>query len=1050
MSYTFFRQELFDLVWFEPTRTIAKRLGISDVGLAKACRRADLLLPPRGYWAKLAAGKAVKKPKLPPRGPGMSDRIVLGRNRWSWGPDPVDLSTPDPPIPAFAETLEELAARLRTKIGSVRSTRDLKSAHPRIQKVLDADDQRRARQAASQYPTYDDPVFDTSVEKRRLRLLNSLMRALDRLNVAVSIDGREARELMARVADYSVSFTIDGISSKATSQSTQQKSVSGPMRCQIMALCGGDQPIESWTDVEGQPLETRLADIAVAIVVHGERVCRSSAQYYRDWVIKRKAEIAEEQRRKEEERQVTEFWKSAPSLLTFLDSRYALLRELNHDRTKVPRALLTSGDDISSLARRNHRISPVVDIALGPVDIPPRLWTAPTYTYYRDEFYEGSRPRKVLVFSGWRFVPKAIAIIASQAAAQRFGGDPKDPTQPLRLTDRKSFHVFDVCFPAPTLARLGGAAYVELRRDGLPGINDVVAAVVKSLRDRLEHIGVRVVDRGSDPAWQIVMRLELKDSGAPRIRRALDEWVSSDKEETSDAIIQHKQWAADWLAEGRPRLEISESRLQQLALVAAFSPANCVFRALESVYGAKEAEDAFSGIVALCLGSMRRYFNRPHVQQIVRQHRFRLRWREASDESEHGYAERALVYAGDAHLQAVLDEYIHLQRHAAQSETVEKAITQLDSVWKLARGTPRTNGASGSGDRVRIKLEAGKHTTHFALAFGEDESRDSGPNAGEEEKVRKSVVREAFNSPFWPFVLATTSVGQEGLDFHLYCRDVMHWNLPSNPVDLEQREGRINRRDCLAVRESIARDWPLTDPAMSGGDGSVRNPWSVVFDRIQESDDVQKYKHGLFPHWVYECRNPKNTVRIQRHVPFFTTSRDALKYEQLKTGLALYRLVFGQTNQEDLLQHLQQQIEHFEPDEREKVFRRLASYMLNLSPIGHAHALQYARAEADQLLAADRTSSGGLKKLVDSALRMLEDRSLELAEVRDEIRGLTAFVERSIGNSGLPSRVLLKAVAALAYLRNPYDRIFDLHVEGGFADDVEVIREASKAVDARR
>jgi len=63
-----------------------------------------------------------------------------------------------------------------------------------------------------------------------------------------------------------------------------------------------DQPIESWTDVEGQPLETRLADIAVAIVVHGERVCRSSAQHHREWVIKRKADIAEEQRRKEEER----------------------------------------------------------------------------------------------------------------------------------------------------------------------------------------------------------------------------------------------------------------------------------------------------------------------------------------------------------------------------------------------------------------------------------------------------------------------------------------------------------------------------------------------------------------------------------------------------------------------------------------------------------------------------------------------------------------------------------------------------------------------------
>ena len=69
-----------------------------------------------------------------------------------------------------------------------------------------------------------------------------------------------------------------------------------------MALCGGNQPIETWTDVEAQPLEMRLGDIAVAIVVHGERVCRSSAQHHREWVINRKAEIVAEERRKEAER----------------------------------------------------------------------------------------------------------------------------------------------------------------------------------------------------------------------------------------------------------------------------------------------------------------------------------------------------------------------------------------------------------------------------------------------------------------------------------------------------------------------------------------------------------------------------------------------------------------------------------------------------------------------------------------------------------------------------------------------------------------------------
>ena len=112
----------------------------------------------------------------------------------------------------------------------------------------------------------------------------------------------------------------------------------------------------------------------------------------------------------------------------------------------------------------------------------------------------------------------------------------------------------------------------------------------------------------------------------------------------------------------------------------------------------------------------------------------------------------------------------------------------------------------GGGGDVLIATDTESHSTHFALAFGEDVARD-GKQRGEDEKLRKSVVREAFNSPFWPFVLATTSVGQEGLDFHLYCRDVMHWNLPSNPVDLEQREG-ADQPARLSGRARVDRERP--------------------------------------------------------------------------------------------------------------------------------------------------------------------------------------------------------------------------------------------------
>ena len=64
---TYDRKVLYDEVWAEPVRDVAKRYGVSDVALAKTCRRLEVPLPGRGYWAKKAAGKAAPRPPLHPR-----------------------------------------------------------------------------------------------------------------------------------------------------------------------------------------------------------------------------------------------------------------------------------------------------------------------------------------------------------------------------------------------------------------------------------------------------------------------------------------------------------------------------------------------------------------------------------------------------------------------------------------------------------------------------------------------------------------------------------------------------------------------------------------------------------------------------------------------------------------------------------------------------------------------------------------------------------------------------------------------------------------------
>jgi len=58
-------QELYNRAWSTPLDRLARELGLSGRGLGKLCARCNIPVPPRGYWAKRAAGKRVSQPPLP-------------------------------------------------------------------------------------------------------------------------------------------------------------------------------------------------------------------------------------------------------------------------------------------------------------------------------------------------------------------------------------------------------------------------------------------------------------------------------------------------------------------------------------------------------------------------------------------------------------------------------------------------------------------------------------------------------------------------------------------------------------------------------------------------------------------------------------------------------------------------------------------------------------------------------------------------------------------------------------------------------------------------
>lgn len=178
------------------------------------------------------------------------------------------------------------------------------------------------------------------------------------------------------------------------------------------------------------------------------------------------------------------------------------------------------------------------------------------------------------------------------------------------------------------------------------------------------------------------------------------------------------------------------------------------------------------------------------------------------------------------------------------------------------------------------------------------------------------------HSPFRPFVLASTSLGQEGLDFHVWCHAILHWNLPSNPVDLEQREGRIHRYKGHAVRRNVAPAHGLAALA-SHWTAEQYDPWTALFECAARQR--QPHESELSPYWVYEV---EGGATIERRVPLLPYSREVGKLERLKRSLALYRLVFGQPRQEDLLVHLERHMS------REDAENALRDWRVELAPPG--------------------------------------------------------------------------------------------------------------------
>lgn len=647
---------------------------------------------------------------------------------------------------------------------------------------------------------------------------------------------------------------------------------------------------------------------------------------------------------------ILEYWKSAPYLLNFMDD-YDLKRKLQNaidspqQDTELIRAIrhAQSGwlnrDEIVRYSRLDPANSRLRSLHRDTIERGTwrLLWIPPSLPYYvgRGPFADPELLRftKRLVFSCWRVVPKAIASVLSYEAErcmiQTFRkkanntAEARKKRRPLlRFRFREGrptgMTVLGLIYPCRAFAEWFDPLKSRLASGQLPTLDEAIQQTTAAIRDPLSTLlsGMTLSDGSADESWYWAAPLLLDlqhDSSDVRdwfAKSELAEHWAGDQSPADAENDTHRGWAkhvrlAKDVIEGRTTLGPPPDDLAEtLALLAIAGPGVVAYRTLNRIASSESQEGRLRlrSTAAALAHSFLHLFNLPEVTTLLRDRR-----------RQTPYWRSVLDYCAAGNLQAVLDEYAHLLAEAPgmslkDVDVVKEVAGAIQHCLTLRTATAQAELINATQRSIRPP-EPFRLRTRFAMRFGDQDKEAEGG-----EPTRADHVRQAFNSPFWPFVLATTSVGQEGLDFHPYCHAVVHWNLPSNPVDLEQREGRVHRYKGHALRKNIAARFGI---AANNGDP---DPWKSIFRAAQESRAGGEC--DLFPFWI----SPDGDSKIERHVPALPESREKSHHANLRRSLVLYRMVFGQNRQEDLVAYLQTRLSESEVQKMAELCH------INLSP----------------------------------------------------------------------------------------------------------------------
>jgi hypothetical protein len=662
-----------------------------------------------------------------------------------------------------------------------------------------------------------------------------------------------------------------------------------------------------------------------------------------------------------------EYVKSAPFILSFME-HYQLKKELKR--------IFKSHPDIANILRKsnnswikkdtvkryrklvttNARLEQLMKESFSE-NAERYLWVPPTLPYYDfgGPYKNPGNFSKILVFSAWEMVPRMIASLVSYEAerltigkmlerddtpeegSKSYFADNKQryPRPRLSMNMKKNektgitepgrMALFSILYPSITLARLFNPITALNNKPRRAGLDISLKEKISLLIDRVTE-KYQATDKGTSDErwyWAAPVLLDLmfepayvnqwfEEIGiAPPGEDEADGQVPDEKEDRKlfnahMAVLKDTYFCPDTLSLGRlPKDLVSILVLQTLG-----SPAVCALRMSLPDLTESTGKPIINGAQRIARAMLNK-FNLPESTAIV-ELAYGTDTRKKTKKPDEAHWVNVLAYCADGNLQSVFDEYRHilLDGYNLRVASPEVRVTKLA---ELITDSLKTHTASYKVDTYNSFVSNAKRSeirirSHYAAGFY---------NSGREGKTvqRTEFLRHSFNSPFRPFVLATTSIGQEGLDFHFYCRKIFHWNLPANPVDLEQREGRINRFKGLVIRQNVASKYRNIS--------FTKDLWEEMFDECKARE--KKNHCELVPYWYLEPDNEDTASYIERIVPMYPLSRDNAQYDRLLKILSLYRITLGQARQEELLTFICNNLQETELYQLKQLF-------INLSP----------------------------------------------------------------------------------------------------------------------